>query len=556
MVSEDRSNALIGRVLQDRYRIDELIAAGGIGAVYRGMHLKMRKEIAIKVLHPHAESFSDLVHRFEREAVAGAHITHPNVASASDMGTFDGGSCFLVQEFVRGRTLRDLIDADAPLSPARAIHLIRQLALGLGAAHDKGIVHRDLKPRNVMVTAPPAEVVKLIDFGFAKVPMDRVAPSFEAAEGDDRISHPDVVFGSVSYMAPEITKGMDQVDSRSDLYSLGIIFYEMLAGRHPFDPGEAREVLARHCDAIPPAISKRNPATRVPPALEAIVMRLIEKDPARRYSCAAELVQALGPSSREVEDFSAPRAFAAAPRGREKTSSQRAVLGGAAVLVGAVAIAGFVMKGRGSPEPAPAVPPTEIEPAAAAVSATAPVDIAGALRGDLLKAATSADDAESAAVLVALADADKTALRDRDLFRAATQVALRVGAHAGDDAAQVFYVLSYRFGGDGLDVLYAVSEDDKNPKSARRAAAVLEKQASSERASPALRVAVELRKAACRRKPTLFARAASDGDVRALSQLEALKPPACDPDGTACCFRHHVGLEKALEALRAKPPSK
>ncbi len=552
-MSEDRSIALIGRVLQDRYRIDELIAAGGIGAVYRGMHLKMRKEIAIKVLHPHAEAFSDLVHRFEREAVAGAHITHPNVASASDMGTFDDGSCFLVQEFVRGRTLRDLLDAEAPLAPARAMHLIRQLALGLGAAHDKGIIHRDLKPRNVMVTAPPAETVKLIDFGFAKVPMDRVAPSFEASESDERISHPDLVFGSVSYMAPEITKGMDQVDSRSDLYSLGIIFYEMLAGRHPFDPGEAREVLTRHAEEIPPPIGKRNPATRVPPALEAIVMRLIEKDPSRRYSCAAELVQALGPSTREIEEMSAPRAFAAVPRSRER-GSKWGLLGGLGALALATSVGAVVLTSRSSEEPSRAADPAATEPSAPAVSATPKVDIAGALRGDLLKAATSADDAESAAVLVALADADKAALRDAELFRAATAVASRVGAHGGDDAAQVFYVLSYRFGGDGLDVLYAVSEDDKNPKSARRAMAVLEKQALSERASPALRIAVELRKTSCRYKPTLFARVASDGDARALAQLESLKPPACDPDGTTCCFRHHVGLEKALEALRARSP--
>jgi serine/threonine-protein kinase len=377
-VGEDRSNALVGRVLQDRYRLDELLATGGMGAVFRGMHLKMRKEIAIKILHPETENFPEMVLRFEREAVAGAHIAHPNVATASDMGTFDGGSYFLVQEFVRGQTLRELLDADAPLAPDRAVRIARQIALGLGALHDRGIIHRDLKPRNIMVTPRPAETVKIIDLGFAKVPLKKVAHTFEDEEPSN-VSLPGVVFGSVAYMAPEIIAGMDAIDQRSDLYSLGILFYEMLTGQHPFDPCEPHEMLKRHRNEPPPRMGDRNPSAVVPPALEAIVMRLLDKDPARRYQVAAEVVQALGPLAPSPDEPSAPRAFESAPRSSAMRSSRNWVfaLGGIA-FVGLVAAVGLGLRAwRAHDAPAPATSSSAADASTApSASATAPpVDI-------------------------------------------------------------------------------------------------------------------------------------------------------------------------------------
>src|SRR5690606_1793596 len=141
--AKERAEQLIGRTLSERYRIVELIAMGGMGAVYRGEHLTMRKNIAIKVLHPEIEDFPEMVARFEREAVAGAHVQHPNVATASDFGSFDGESRFLVLELVDGITLRQLIDR-GPVPPARACRIARHVAAGLAAVHDKGIVHRDI----------------------------------------------------------------------------------------------------------------------------------------------------------------------------------------------------------------------------------------------------------------------------------------------------------------------------------------------------------------------------------------------------------------------------
>jgi serine/threonine protein kinase len=168
--AQERAAALTGRTISDRYKILELVAMGGMGAVYRAEHLLMHKEVAIKVLHPETENFPELVSRFEREAVAGAHIQHPNVAIASDFGKFDEDSRFLVLEYIRGKTLREIID-EGPLLPTRAAAIARQIALGLAAVHAKGIVHRDVKPRNIMVL-PGArmgeDLVKVIDFGLAR----------------------------------------------------------------------------------------------------------------------------------------------------------------------------------------------------------------------------------------------------------------------------------------------------------------------------------------------------------------------------------------------------
>ncbi len=526
-----------------------------MGAVYRGLHLKMRKEVAIKVLHPATEGFPDLVARFEREAVAGAHVDHPNVASASDMGTFGDGSYFLVQELVRGRTLRDLIDAEAPLRPARAVRLARQLAAGLGAAHAHGIVHRDLKPLNVMVThADAGEQIKLLDFGLARVPLERVGASLGDEREIERLSTPGVVFGSVSYMAPEIVAGMDSIDERSDLYSLGVILYELLAGRHPFDAGEAHEVLAHHRATPPPPFSERSPAARVPPALEALVLRLLAKDPAARYQSASELIEALDAGS-PAEEPSMPRAFTTEQdrRGRRGAAAALGTAGAVAVAIGAAALVIHLRAPSDSALPA-APPSSSTDEASPGPSAAppGPEDLGAALAKDLVRAAGAADVAEGSAVLVALADADNKALSSKDVRGAATVVGVLAAEAGGDVASQVYYALSYRFGADGLDVLYDIASQDKSQKAARRANAVIEIQATSGRASPALRVAVELRKAPCRQKPLLFSRVGSEGDGRALAVLEQMKPPACDPDGARCCFRHHVGLEKTIAAIRAR----
>ncbi|NUO50040.1 MAG: serine/threonine protein kinase [Polyangiaceae bacterium] len=555
--AEERAASMIGRVLSDRYRIDAIVATGSMGAVYRGFHLKTRKAVALKILHPEIEGFPEMVARFEREAVAGAHIEHRNVASASDMGTFDDGSYFLVLELVRGRTLRELIDSEGPLKPLRAIAIAKQIAAGLGAAHARGIIHRDLKPLNVMVTSDASEQVKIIDFGLARIPVDSVAP-MAGEEPVARVSTPGIVFGTVAYMAPEVVAGMDAVDERSDLYSLGLILYEMLTREHPFDPGAFHEVIAQHRERPPPPLRERNPSANVPPALEAVVMRLLAKEPERRYPDTDALIEALDAGSPAIDETST-RAVA---RGAVSVAPSRrnvAMIGVAALLVVAIGIIGVALF-RGNDPKSETAAVVSAPPSSSAEEPAPPPrkDLAADLRAELVAAAAKEDldAADASSILVALADADPKALQAPEIRTAATQVATRIGSAGGDEATQAFYALAYRFGPEGLDVLYDISVDAEHQRAARRASAILEVQTRTGRPSPALRIVLEIKRAACKQKPLLFARAAAEGDARAIPVLEALRPPTCDPDGGACCFRRHVGLEKTIEALQERFPAK
>ncbi len=554
---DERAKSLIGRVLSDRYRLDGIVAMGSMGAVYRGFHLKMRKEVAIKILHPETEGFPDLVARFEREAIVGAHINHPNIAAASDMGSFDDGSYFLVLELVKGHTLRDIIDREGPLRPDRAIRVIRQLASALGAAHQRGVVHRDLKLLNVMVTSGPPEVVKLIDFGLARVEIDDIAPDASAERGPARsVSSPGIVFGTVATMAPEISQGMEAIDERSDLYSVGVMLYEMLTGEHPFELGDPTAVLLQHRDAPVPPMATKNPRVHVPPSIEAVTLKLLEKAPGDRYQNVPALLEALDAGSPPIEEASSPRAFTAPPSPASDNRRKQLTLGVAAIV--ALALVVLLVGALKPRNDGSAVQRSESgthEPAVAeetpAVS-TPTRDLAAELRADLIKAANASDDAEGGAILLALADTDKAAMKDAAIRTAATQIATRIGERGGDDAAQAFYALSYRFGPAGLDVLYDVSLDEKASKARSRAQAILDVQSKTDRPSPALRIALELKNAKCRQKPLLFGRAASEGDARTVAILEKLRPPGCEPDGDSCCFRRHLGLEKAIDNLRER----
>ncbi len=291
-----RSKALarVGEVISGRYRIVDLLAMGGVGAVYLAEHVHMHKHVALKVLHPDAAGLPDMVARFEREAVAGAHIQHPNVAAATDFGELPDGAFFLVLEYVRGTTLREVIKR-GPISSGRAARIAKQIAAGLGAVHAMGIVHRDLKPRNVMLIEGERDVVKIIDFGIAKLELKQVSviAASRASQSDDRITTSGAVFGTIAYLAPEAALGMDVVDARADLYALGVVLYEMLAGRHPFDTKDPVALFKQHAATRPPPIATRAPEVFVPAPLEAVVQRLLEKAPDGRYDTAEAVIEAI-----------------------------------------------------------------------------------------------------------------------------------------------------------------------------------------------------------------------------------------------------------------------
>ena len=214
-------DALLGTILAGRYRIEQLLGSGGMGAVYRAEHVHMRKAVAVKVLHREMTAFPEVVARFEREAVAAGRIDHPHVVSASDFGQLEDGSFYLALEFAEGHSLAKLVHTEGALQPERALRIARQIAEALQAAHGVGIVHRDLKPENVMLVVKDSDpdYVKVLDFGIAKIKV-------EGAAEQPALTQIGTVFGTPEYMSPEQARG-EPADARADLYTVGVILYEM-----------------------------------------------------------------------------------------------------------------------------------------------------------------------------------------------------------------------------------------------------------------------------------------------------------------------------------------
>ncbi len=257
-----------------------------MGTVYAAEHTLMRKRVAIKVLHPAMSQLPDMVARFEREAMAAGHIDHPNVAAATDFGQLADGSFFLVLEMVVGKSLREEI-MRGPIAVDRTIHIGSQIASALARAHGLGVVHRDLKPDNVMLVTRDADpdFVKVLDFGIAKVPvLDLAAPSppssdrTSPAPGAQRVlTKMGMIYGTPEYMAPEQALGQP-IDGRADLYAVGVLLFEMLTGRRPFDHESTAMLLGMHVTAPVPAMADFAPDHPVPTAVEAVIRRLLAKD--------------------------------------------------------------------------------------------------------------------------------------------------------------------------------------------------------------------------------------------------------------------------------------
>jgi serine/threonine-protein kinase len=294
-----------GTIVADRYRVIEMLGEGGMGAVYRAEHIHMRKQMALKVLHASMSATAEVVARFEREAIAAGHITHPNVVSASDFGKLPDGSFFLVLELVDGKSLRKLLTelqtSQVRIEPMRAVKIVQQMAAALGAAHGKGVVHRDLKPENVMLvdlddgSGALSECVKVLDFGIAKVDVDAVSAGNVGASGSGAGAAPltrmGAVFGTPDYMSPEQAMGQP-VDARSDLYSIGIIFYELLTGERPFRGGVVTVLRQHVLDDVPPL--PLEVVAQLDPRVLGVLMRLLAKTPDTRLTTADELYAILG----------------------------------------------------------------------------------------------------------------------------------------------------------------------------------------------------------------------------------------------------------------------
>jgi eukaryotic-like serine/threonine-protein kinase len=288
-----KAERLLGELVSGRYRFEHVIAASETGAVYRAEHVAMRLRVVVKILYPDAPA--DDAARFEREAIAGAHVRHQNVAGATDSGKLDDGSLYLVLEHVAGTTLRDVV-GKGPLPLARAATIAKRLAAALAAVHEQGIVHRDVQPSNVMLAGPQGDDVKLVDFGLASVDLARLrgdaapAPPPASAKPEKALTAVGLVVGASAYSPPEAALGTTFLDARSDLYSFGVVVYEMLAGKRPFAAQGPPELFAQQRAGDPPALA---PELGVPAALEAVVTRLLARDASARFQSATEVVEAL-----------------------------------------------------------------------------------------------------------------------------------------------------------------------------------------------------------------------------------------------------------------------
>ncbi len=275
-------DALLGTLVDGRYRIDAQIGEGGMGVVYKATHVALNKVLALKILRGEMAKDPEAVQRFMQEAQAATSIGHENIIDINDFGRLRDGTAYFVMEYLNGRPLNDLIKRGGSIPTADALQILRQIAGALGAAHQRGIVHRDLKPDNVFVLTRGElnNFVKVLDFGIAKV-----------GASQNKLTRTGMVFGTPHYMSPEQAAGQS-VDARTDIYALGVIMYEMFTGRVPFDADTFMGVLTKHMFEKPAPMFGPD-AERQLGALEEITLRALEKKPENRYPSMQELVDDL-----------------------------------------------------------------------------------------------------------------------------------------------------------------------------------------------------------------------------------------------------------------------
>jgi serine/threonine-protein kinase len=293
---ETTGDPLIGEILAGKYRVEERLSVGGMGAVYRGTHVLMDKTVAIKVLRPSLAADEKIVARFSLEARAASRISHPHALSVTDFGEAESGVVFLVMEFLDGRTLKDVIRQTGPLPLPRVVEIMRQVCGALEAAHAVSVIHRDLKSDNIMlVKLGGPDYAKVLDFGIAKI---------NEGGADSGLTSPDLVMGTPHYMSPEQCSQLSEIDARSDVYSLGIIVYEMLTGHVPFMGESATTVMLKHLQEAPPSVLDER--SDLPASVGLVVSRALAKRPEDRYQSVGALIEDLVISAEALGATAAP----------------------------------------------------------------------------------------------------------------------------------------------------------------------------------------------------------------------------------------------------------
>jgi serine/threonine protein kinase len=339
------------RLLSNRYRIEGFIGRGGMATVHRGTDQVLDRTVAIKILAEPLARDPTFLERFRREAQAAAGLSHPGVVSVFDTGS-DDGIHYIVMELLEGRTLQEITRAGGSVLPDRAVEIAEAVCAALGAAHGQGLVHRDIKPANIMIA--PDGSVKVMDFGIAR------------AVTSNTLTQTAMTLGTATYFSPEQARG-EPVDARSDLYSLGVVLYEMLIGRPPFEAESPLAVAYQHVREAPRPPSSLN--ADVSPALEAVVMRAMAKNPAARYQTAEEMRQGLqraltAEGGEPTEAIPALRTAvlsrpAVPPRRRQRRWWPAVLVLGFTVVVALIMALLFASR----PADRPAIPPTTSPPA-------------------------------------------------------------------------------------------------------------------------------------------------------------------------------------------------
>src|SRR5215213_2135244 len=273
----------VGRTLDEKYCVEERLGAGGMGAVYRARHLLMDRPVAIKVLHQRLVEDEVARVRFHMEARAAVLLQHSNAVSVTDFGQTSEGCVYIVMELLEGRTLREILSREAPLETARAVSIVLQVSDAVAAAHEAGIIHRDLKPSNILVTqsADQPAVVKVLDFGIAKLAADKLDDDEDAAT----LARQSSIIGTPRYMAPEQSNGFELTPA-ADVYSLGVILYEMLTGIAPFTGSTPAEIAQKHTNDPPQP--PRAIVAAIPEDVERVVLHALEKQSFDRPADAAD----------------------------------------------------------------------------------------------------------------------------------------------------------------------------------------------------------------------------------------------------------------------------
>ena len=286
------SSDLVGRTIAGKFVVEDIIGSGAMGAVYRARQVALDKVVAIKVLHGEHADDATFAARFQREAKAASRLNHPNSMQVIDFGEEPDGLLYIAMEYLDGRSLHRVLREDRPLPAARTADVLMQTLAALAVAHDMGVVHRDLKPENIMVLqgtdddGRPRDIIKVCDFGIAKITDSRAYKSGSDRESNAPVTTAGFLVGTPEYMSPEQGRG-EKLDARSDLYSVGVVLYEILAGQPPFEAENAIGVVLRHITEAPVAPSQVAPG--VDPRLEGVCMRAMRKPREERYQSAREM---------------------------------------------------------------------------------------------------------------------------------------------------------------------------------------------------------------------------------------------------------------------------